>query len=54
MYIDYRGDVYGCGWISEKDTPVANINKNLLLSDIVAQAQNGKFDAMMICPLIGN
>ncbi len=52
LYIDYRGNIYGCGWVSPKTVPIANINNNLLLSDIVARAKNGEFDGMTICPLI--
>lgn len=54
LYIDYHGDIYGCGWVSANTVPIANINGGILLSDLIVRAQNGEFDGMTICPLLDN
>lgn len=54
LYIDYHGDIYGCGWVSANTAPIANINGEILLSALVVRAQNGEFDGMTICPLTDN
>lgn len=54
LYIDYSGNVYGCGWVSTKNHPIANINYKSLLPELVDRAQKGDFDRMRICPLNDN
>lgn len=50
LFIDWNGNIYGCGWVSVHTKPIGNI-KNLVLSEIIHDSKSGAFEMHALCPL---
>lgn len=50
LFIDWDGNIYGCGWVSMHTKSIGNIN-NVDLSYVIKKSKEGFFDNITYCPL---
>lgn len=50
LFVDWSGNVFGCGWIGANSKSVGNINSIDIL-DLIKQSISGQYDGQIGCPI---
>lgn len=51
LFIDYKGNIYGCGWVSSNVQPIGFI-KQSNLREMIFKAISGDYNGLIKCPLM--
>lgn len=51
LFVDWDGNIFGCGWVSKNTKPVANIRETDLY-EIIQNSKKGVYKNKTLCPLV--
>lgn len=51
VFVDWHGNIYGCGWVDDETETIGNILE-LDLKNVIQNATSGKYSSYKKCPLV--